>query len=233
MGGQNNSEEAAELVATIRGEHVVMKNWFMGSTKDAVQLREKYGPYPGLWKEVLNWPGWKDARKAYLRFTQGAGAEVEKKDNNNNGTSSSGDVPRKRRSRWGVASNDDGNDRSAKNDTANDYQQQPNKRRSRWGRDGGGPSGGGGNNNNSHYGPSSSTPAPSPASLKPLPGLGLPGMPTNLPPEKQDEFRRLQSKLRDVNDKLSNLDAEAARVDALPRGHRDRSPSPPPGKSMC
>ena len=91
----------------------------------------------------------------------------------------------------------------------------------------------GGNNNNSHYGPSSSTPAPSPASLKPLPGLGLPGMPTNLPPEKQDEFRRLQSKLRDVNDKLSNLDAEAARVDALPRGHRDRSPSPPPGKSMC
>ena len=57
MGGQN-SEEAAELVATIRGEHVVMKNWFMGPTKEAGELRAKYGPYPGLWKEVLNWPGW-------------------------------------------------------------------------------------------------------------------------------------------------------------------------------
>ena len=73
MGGQN-SEEAAELVATIRGEHVVMKTWYSGSSKEAAALRDKYGPYPGLWKEVLNWPGWKEARKEYLKHQQTGGS---------------------------------------------------------------------------------------------------------------------------------------------------------------
>ena len=85
-----DGEEAAELVATIRGEHVVMKNWFMGPSPEASALRNKYGAYPGLWKEVLNWPGWKEARKAYLQHTQ-------------KGEASSSGIPRKRRSRWGSA----------------------------------------------------------------------------------------------------------------------------------
>ena len=34
---------------------------------------------------------------------------------------------------------------------------------------------------------------------------------------------------KEINDKMDHLEQEAARVDALPRGHRDRSPSPPPG----
>lgn len=55
-------------------------------------------------------------------------------------------------------------------------------------------------------------------------------MPQNLTPQQQEEFKRHQSRLREVNNKLNDLDAEAARVDALPRGHRERSPSPPPGK---
>jgi len=38
----------------------------------------------------------------------------------------------------------------------------------------------------------------------------------------------MQAKLRAVNERLQNLETEAARVDALPRGHRERSPSPPP-----
>jgi splicing factor 1 len=182
-----NSEEAAELVATIRGEHVVMKNWYSGSSKEAAALREKHGSYPSLWKEVLNWPGWKEARKGYLKFTQGA-------DSSSNG----GEVPRKRRSRWGNASEENPSQ----------------KRRTRWGRE------------------EVPTPGRSTAPMrKPLPGLGLPGMPTNLTPEQQGDFSRFQSNLRAVNVKLDNLEKEAARVDALPRGHRERSPSPPPGKS--
>jgi hypothetical protein len=217
MRGQN-SEEAAELVATIRGEHVVMKNWFMGSTEDAATLREKYGPYPGLWKEVLNWPGWKEARKGYLKFHQ----TQESSSSSNSGDKGGGgggdeSVPRKRRSRWGAASeaphNDD--DNNINNTAANGSP--PQKRRSRWGRD--------------------EAPAPAPAApaapplmnIRPLPGLGLPGMPTNLGPQQQQEFRNYQTRLRDINLKLDNLEAEATRVDALPRGNRERSPSPPPG----
>jgi hypothetical protein len=248
MGG-SSSEEAAEMVATIRGEHVVMKTWFNGSSLDAVSLREKYGPYPALWKEVLNWPGWKEARKAYLKFTQGGDGAVAndsngvKEDSNAAPSSSSsspdkntkqtGDsVPSKRRSRWGTADN---------NNNDHDDGNTSNKRRSRWGRD----------DTSStvaattftsdptkrltmsssmmpgHYGPvGGSSVVPN---LKPLPGLGLPGMPTNLTPQQQEEMKALQGRLREINEKLDNLEIEAARVDALPRGHRDRSPSPPQG----
>jgi splicing factor 1 len=207
-----NSEEAAELVATIRGEHVVMKNWFMSASKEAKALRDKYGPYPGLWKEVLNWPGWKEARKAYLGFTQTGGSSSTTNDDSTTTTNDSSNggsaVPHKRRSRWGVA--EDNNDH-ANNDG-------PNKRRSRWGRD------------------QPSAPPP-PVMSQPLPGLGLPGlglpgMPANLPPQQQEEMRRHQTRLKDINHRLENLDQEALRVDGLPRGHRDRSPSPPPGTSF-
>jgi len=195
-----DGEEAAELVATIRGEHVVMKNWFMGTTPETEALRKKFGPYPGLWKEVLNWPGWKEARKAYLQHIQ-KGENV-------------GGVPRKRRSRWGAA---DEASSSSNNCIDTGGGQPPAKRLSRWGRDQ--PSSAPSNtyivNNNSNR----------PA----IPLPGLPGIPTNLAPEDQEKMRSMQSRLRVVNEKLQNLEAEAARVDALPRGHRERSPSPPPG----
>lgn len=222
MPGQS-SEEAAELVATIRGEHVVMKNWFMGPTQEAKELRDKYGPYPGLWKEVLNWPGWKEARKAYLKFTQGGGNESMSKSPHD------GDqAPRKRRSRWGVANDDEDHHNEHEGDPPS---QRP--RRSRWGQESGPPV----------PAPAPVVPPPQlpvpaipsqsttgalPVPIVPLPGLGLPGMPQNLSPQQQDEFRRHQARLKEINSKLDNLDAEAARVDALPRGHRDRSPSPPP-----
>lgn len=229
MPGQS-SEEAAELVATIRGEHVVMKNWFMGPTQAAKELRDKYGPYPGLWKEVLNWPGWKEARKAYLKFTQAGESGASAPSANG---SSTGDIPRKRRSRWGTvddSNNNEGASNGGSSSSAGAEGEPPNKqRRSRWGRDD----------------PQSTSAPPAPAapyqrpslvppSMKPLPGLGLPGMPQNLTPQQQQEFARHQARLREINTKLDNLEAEAARVDALPRGHRDRSPSPPPGTLlMC
>jgi hypothetical protein len=219
MGGQS-SEEAAELVATIRGEHVVMKNWFMGPTKEAAALRDEYGPYPGLWKEVLTWPGWKEARKSYLRFIQAKETPSSSSSDINikqEAADNDDGAPRKRRSRWGVASeapNENAhNGSSSNNDTSNGSP--PQKRRSRWGRDA--------------APPAAPTMAAPPPMLKPLPGLGLPGMPSNLSPQQQDEFRRHQSRLREINVKLDNLDREASRVDALPRGHRERSPSPPPG----
>ncbi|KAG7359608.1 splicing factor 1 helix-hairpin domain containing protein [Nitzschia inconspicua] len=237
MGG-SSSEEAAELVATIRGEHVVMKTWFNGTSTEAVSLREKYGPYPGLWKEVLNWPGWKEARKAYLKSAQGGGengatkedssaSQPDNNSNNNNGDS----VPRKRRSRWGSAESNNNNNSSNNSD---DGGNSSNKRRSRWGRDD--PSSAAAvvsqNSTSSasvpgHYGPAASAPAAAPV-VKPLPGLNLPGLPTNLTPQQQEEMKRLQGRLREINEKLDNLEREAARVDALPRGHRERSPSPPP-----
>ncbi len=195
--GSSSSEEAAELVATIRGEHVVMKKWFNENpSADAAALRKKYGAYPGLWKEVLNWVGWKEARKTYLKHSQGASsssAEAKPADS----------VPRKRRSRWGNTDNKS-NDASA------------NKRRSRWGRE--------------------ETPKPtvnSVPSRMPMGLPGLPGMPTNLTPQQRQEMGQLQGRLREINVKLDNLETEAARVDALPRGHRERSPSPPPSKLFC
>lgn len=229
MPGQS-SEEAAELVATIRGEHVVMKNWFMGPTQEAKELRDKYGPYPGLWKEVLNWPGWKEARKAYLKFTQGGGGSNESTSQSNQDGDQQGQ--RKRRSRWGVANDEEDHHHNHNEQEGNPPSQRP--RRSRWGQESGPPA----------PAPAPVVAAPNlpvpplpvqptsvpPAPIVPLPGLGLPGMPQNLSPQQQEEFRRHQARLKEINSKLDNLDAEAARVDALPRGHRDRSPSPPPGK---
>lgn len=223
-----NSEEAAELVATIRGEHVVMKNWFNGSSKEASALRAKYGPYPGLWKEVLNWPGWKEARKSYLNFVQTSERSSGNNESNNinsndrfktessnNNDDNSGSDRRKRRSRWGVAG-EDGQDDSVQNSSHSNKQ-----RRSRWGRDPSSSSGVG----------LPSMPPTAPPLPKPLPGLNLPGLPANLPPQQQEEMRGHQNRLKEINHRLENLDQEAARVDALPRGHRERSPSPPPG--MC
>lgn len=187
-----DSEAAAELVATIRGEHVAMKTWFHGSSSEAAALRAKYGDYPGLWKEVLNWPGWKDARKAYLK-------ETEVKSSSNNSAA----APRKRRSRWGTAGDSSGAGDSKDGEAS--------KRRSRWARD-----------------PAPAPPPPMPAPILP----GLPGMPGALSPQQQQEMSDLQGRLRSINEKLANLEREAARVDALPRGNRERSPSPPPGKSF-
>eukprot|EP00536_Pseudo-nitzschia_multiseries_P004008 jgi/Psemu1/253158/estExt_Genewise1Plus.C_640054 len=167
--GTSSSEEAAELVATIRSEHVVMKKWFNEDPSDeAAGLRRKYGTYPGLWKEVLNWVGWKEARKTYLKHTQKGVANAT---SSSTTSQASGEnlAPRKRRSRWGDASE------------------------------------------NSTNNPGDSTTTT-----------------TTTTTANKRQMPRLQGRLREINTKLDNLEAEAARVDALPRGHRERSPSPPP-----
>jgi hypothetical protein len=177
------SEEAAEFVATVRTEHVAMKTWYMGDSPAAVALKQKYGPYPGLWKEVLNWPGWKESRKEYLKEQQeGEGGVPDE--------SPQISVPRKRKSRWGVAAPE--NKRPAMDSYAAPIHNMSN-------------------------------------SIRPTPPLPLPLPQTqSLPPHKHEEMRQLQARLRIINEKLDHLEQEAGRVDALPRGHPDRSPSPPP-----
>lgn len=190
-----DSEAAAEFVATVRGDHAKMKEWYGGSAPAA--LRDKYGDYPSLWKEVLNWPGWKETRKEYLKHTQ----QNEQTSGNNDATGGDGggdggSIPRKRKSRWGNKSENSNNSEGGSR-----FGPPPEKR------------------------PSVGVPPP----LN-IPGLGVPT--NNLTPQQQEELARLQAQLRHVNERLDNLEREAARVDALPRGHRERSPSPPPGESI-
>lgn len=97
--------------------------------------------------------------------------------------------------------------RWATTDTSSSNQASPPKRKSRWarGRD------------------------PTPVAQPQPSVLGLlPGLPSNLSAEQSAELEKLKKTIRECNAKLENLEKEAARVDALPIGHRDRSPSPPP-----
>lgn len=200
-----DTEEAAEFVATVRTEHAAMKTWYMAEDNGGdirKTLREKYGSYPQLWKEVLNWNGWKETRKEYLKQQQQQ--------------QSSSSVPRKRKSRWGSASSDN-NSNGSGNDSS--------KRQSRWNR---------GDTNNGNTRPPVSLPGLLPGTAVPNVAAvgGVAAALQNLPPHKQEEMKRLQGRLRFINDKMSNLEVEAARVDALPREHPDRSPSPPPSKYL-
>lgn len=231
-----------------------MKTWFNGSSPEATALRSKWGDYPSMWKEVLNWKGWKEARRAFVAHQQigergngnANGHDTTKSNpvikmepgqqggpsptahtgnehsNNGHGESS---VPRKRKSRWGTVSDD-----------------QP--RKSRWDPP---PAAGAAATTStmptsvpvqSHAQPSlpsSSYTNPSYHQIpqRQQPALpGLPGMPANLTPQQQQEMEKYQARLREVNEKLQVVEQEAMRVDALPRGHRERSPSPPPGKLL-
>eukprot|EP00594_Rhizosolenia_setigera_P000966 CAMPEP_0178941222 /NCGR_PEP_ID=MMETSP0789-20121207/1276_1 /TAXON_ID=3005 /ORGANISM="Rhizosolenia setigera, Strain CCMP 1694" /LENGTH=705 /DNA_ID=CAMNT_0020620411 /DNA_START=109 /DNA_END=2226 /DNA_ORIENTATION=- len=217
-------EEKAELIATIKGEHVEMKNWYNGERKSKddvlISLHSKYGAYPDFSRDVIGWSGWKDARKAYLQHL-----ERKKNKSGDNLTSApqqQQQAKRKRRSRWASA------DESSTAIKSSPTEKVP-KRKSRWARGTDETSRSGSNgttttttaNNNTIV-----TKGP-PTAATGILGL-LPGMPAGMTPEKLKELTALQNKLRTVNEKLSNLDMEAMRVDALPRGHPDRSPSPPP-----
>ncbi len=94
MMGQDG-EEAAELLATMRGDHIAMKSWYNSCNDDDVvlsNLKERFGStYPEFWKDVIHWEGWKETRKAYLTYTE-KGRQQQ--------SSSSQAATRKRRSRW-------------------------------------------------------------------------------------------------------------------------------------
>lgn len=219
-------EEKAELIATIKGEHVEMKNWYNGGSKSKddvlISLHSKYGAYPDFSRDVIGWSGWKDARKAYLHQLE----RKKKKSGDNLTSAPQQQTKRKRRSRW--ASADESSTAAAA--TKSSPTEKVPKRKSRWAR---------GTDETSRASSSNGTTTTTTANNTTIVTKGpptaatgilglLPGMPAGMTPEKLKELTALQNKLRTVNEKLSNLDMEAMRVDALPRGHRDRSPSPPP-----
>mmetsp|Transcript_3113 Transcript_3113/g.4530 ORF Transcript_3113/g.4530 Transcript_3113/m.4530 type:complete len:713 (-) Transcript_3113:2635-4773(-) len=216
--GQEN-EEQAELIATIQHDHIKMKQWYNTAPEAKTALHAKYGSsYPSFWRDVVPWDGWKESRKLFLKSME----LKEKKDRermNDGGSTSSGTAsnndsstdasaaaaPRKRRSRWGNSSTT-----SNSNDSSGD---KPRKRKSRWGA--------------SADRGRDETPKPLSTNSTSVLDI-LPGLPTNLNSEQNQKLKELQKLLREANQKLENLEVEAARVDALPNDHPDRSPSPPP-----
>ena len=214
--GQEN-EEQAELIATIQHDHVQMKQWYNNSPEAQSTLHSKYGStYPSFWRDVITWNGWKESRKLFLKALESKDGQRNgvATENSVNGTSSAiADAnenagKRKRRSRWGTTSDVDTNNNGDNNTSI--------KRKSRWGdrgRDG------------------TSQPNATNAAINTNSVLDiLPGLPTNLTGEQNQKLKELQALLREANQKLENLEIEASRVDALPKGHPDRSPSPPPSK---
>jgi len=291
---QNDDETLQETLAEIRLSHSAMKAWYHDpASTSATALHPIHGAkYPTFWRDVVSWGddgrGWRDARRAYLKWSEGGGKEAEEqaaeeekeraeeeqkrkleeeqaavlaainggspqkkveKQSENADTEEKKDgtegqqqeevIKKKRRKRW-AASAEAPTDAEVNGGTTDGAgQQPPTKRKSRWAREG---SAEGGIRN-----PDVAATAADSAFAAAL-GIGgacggtagtstsdalsaaLPGMAgmVALTAEQQSELTALQSHLRTINTKLSTLDAEAARVDELPRGHADRSPSPPP-----
>eukprot|EP00559_Dactyliosolen_fragilissimus_P005218 CAMPEP_0184860596 /NCGR_PEP_ID=MMETSP0580-20130426/5459_1 /TAXON_ID=1118495 /ORGANISM="Dactyliosolen fragilissimus" /LENGTH=854 /DNA_ID=CAMNT_0027357761 /DNA_START=69 /DNA_END=2633 /DNA_ORIENTATION=- len=264
---QEQDEAKAELLATIQNDHVKMKEWY-NNHPSASSVRRIHGStYPTFWRDVIDWDGWKDARKRYLAFLDGvvvvvgdtaaetgevggaSAADEEKKKGEQNvdavavdasTTATSDDHPppaikRKRKSRWATASSTTSTSTSTIANTTNTTTgtscvAPPTRRKSRWASD---PSVTTTTSTtimnsiaSSSVFPNTMTNPPTSSSTTVLDLL--PGLPNNLDGTKQSELMDLQAKLREANERLENLELKAARMDALPRGHPDRSPSPPP-----
>jgi splicing factor 1 len=223
ISGQN-AEEAAELLATMRAEHVKMKSWYNNvSDPDHVVglsgLKAKYGEsFPAFWQDLPKWDGWKEVRREYLLYSENGCRFVAKTNGDGDGAGRDQQT-RRRRKRWGDAAGGDddaGGERS---------------RRSRWASESDAPAA-----------PPPPVADPVMAALglsAPIPsggdvggvvvgGIGGAGIASGLDPRASEELAALQARLRVANARLSNLDYEASRIDALPRGHPERSPSPPP-----
>ena len=68
-----NAEEANELMATMKAEHVPMKTWYNNPSHSSnlTTLKTKYGDtFPTFWQDLIKWEGWKDVRREYLLFTE-------------------------------------------------------------------------------------------------------------------------------------------------------------------
>jgi hypothetical protein len=261
MGGGQDTEEAAEFVATVRGEHVPMKEWFNNnshSTNGGVvveddenvvraELRRRFGPYPSLWKEVLNWPGWKETRRAYLRHLQQM-ESVSSNNNNNNGqqqqqqsaaaAAAVGTATATTATTIGTGTTDQTQQQQQHQQPSSSDGQTDGprrKRKSRWGTSteaAAAAAAAPGNTNDANKRPSfipqQTHPAAAPLALPGNNNHILDGSSSFLTAHQQEELRKMQAQLRVVNERMENLEAKAARIDALPRGHCERSPSPPP-----
>lgn len=240
MTSGQDAEEAAELMATMRAEHVPMKSWY--NNPSHIGLHSKYGDFPLFWQDLRGWDGWKEVRREYLRFTEGGGRSLESAQAQaTDGIDADGG--RKKRSRWADegdegAADADGTSASAAALAASSSGPPERKRKSRWGR--------GRDETPKPSINAAATTQPPPIQDPVMAALGLSStpstatlsttpqslLPSNLsssvPEHHRAELNTLQERLRKANSRLTNLEAEAAKIDALPRGHPDRSPSPPP-----
>jgi hypothetical protein len=112
-----NAEEAAELLATMRAEHVKMKSWYNSPDPDHVAglsgLKARHGEsFPAFWQDLARWDGWKEVRREYLLFAENGGrfaASDGKEAPNDGGGDGDGEneqqqqQTRRRRKRWGDA----------------------------------------------------------------------------------------------------------------------------------
>ncbi|KAL3799960.1 hypothetical protein HJC23_007433 [Cyclotella cryptica] len=212
-----SSEEAAELLHEMKTYHVPMKAWYNDpkNAANVIGLQSKYGEFPMFWRDLMGWDGWREVKKEYLRFLEGTGGGGgSKKDHAvesnvvkaDNGDDNEEERRKKRRSRWATDNDDAANNGNNHGDAPPER-----KRKSRWDR---------------------TAPAPAAPTIPADPVLAALGLTTpnvtNLSPSQLPELQSLQSRLRIANSRLTNLESESARIDALPRHHPDRSPSPPP-----
>lgn len=208
-------ESAATFVATVRAEHDAMTQWYNNeddttTTGMAVAmldgLHAKFGPvYPKVWKDVLNWSGWHETRQAYLLHSSSTGgitttAVVEEQQQQ---------VKMEDEQQQQQQHNTNNNNISHKKD--DDAPPAVKKqRKSRWG-----------------------TAAPATTSPSTTTTSNSPSVASTTTTTTNDTNAAMilewQAELRRLNQRLESIPTEAARVDALPRNHRERSPSPPPG----
>lgn len=232
-----DAEEAAELMATMRAEHVPMKSWYNNPdhAPNLLDLHTKYGnQFPAFWQDLVRWGGWKEVRREYLRFTENGNKFLVSSSSGGGGGSADG-IASSKRSRWA--------DEQPSAETSITTGQPPpreRKRKSRWGRD---------PTPKPVHGAAAAT-VPVVTNDPVMAALGLSGgaagimatsstvaaaatastIPTTTidTTNNNPELESLQLRLRMANARLTNLEVEAARIDALPHNHPDRSPSPPP-----
>jgi hypothetical protein len=240
----NRNESAAEFVATVRKDHLVMMEWYnrccpdqdddhpTGTNNSTVssslrQLREKYGSvYPESWKQVLNWNGWKDTRKVYLQYIQeqeSTSSSLLLETTAATGTcTESGQQQQQQQQPASVTTTT----------TSTTLPNSKPKRKSRWGNATTTES-----VNTTANDSETTTTTPTDAMQKRgrwgIASTSTDAATTTTTTHPNEELEQLRVQLRGLNYKIENVLEEAARVDALSHDDRERSVSPPPSYVYC
>ncbi|GMI27694.1 hypothetical protein TeGR_g9855 [Tetraparma gracilis] len=212
----NEAEIAAEERALHKSLHPLLKLWYNSSHNAGLApLRERHGAFPAMWQEIGGWGGWKDVYRLYLVSTEKQGGGNPNNGTGGNPNNSGGGNPNN-----GGGGNPNngggGNPNNPNNKRPADAaagEERGRARKSRWGSaPAAAPAGGG--RSGSRWGAA-------PASLTLSNGVTLQG-------EQVAKYTEFNEGLKKVQTKILTVGVDAARASALPKGHQDRSPSPPP-----
>lgn len=209
-------EEEQEREAMMKTYHHPMKQWF----REYPQLVQKYGAYPLFWQELKAWAPYREVLKEYIKFTERgsmpdeAPAKSDTKDEaakpnlDSSSAASTASTTTSATETQAPAAGDDGQPRK--------------KRKSRWGdpvdetpanTTGTGTASGEGEKRRkkSRWAPAGSN-------------VAAASTVANLLSQKQQQSVALRAKLDAINQRLTTVSADAARIEKDP----NRSPSPPP-----